>query len=90
MDLTDLAVALIPCPRCEALPRARCTTISGRPATHPHSSRTDPVYRAWRMGYAEGGRDGIDQARRLVQAEAPAIVAIAAPMLDKVGAYFDR
>lgn len=54
MDLTATAIRLIVCPRCEAGPRAHCVTVTGLRARYPHSSRTEPLYEAWRDGYGEG------------------------------------
>lgn len=68
MDLTDLARRLIPCPRCEALPGAGCTTVTGARARYVHAPRTRPVYDAWRIGYSEGLSDTLGTAERTLRA----------------------
>jgi hypothetical protein len=81
MDLTALAIRLIVCPRCEAALRAPCTTISGRRATHPHSSRTEPVYAAWRIGYGEALEESAQTVERLAASNVDATAQGAAHVL---------
>lgn len=42
------------CPRCEAKPGQRCTTINGSPTVEPHVSRWNPLATAYGNGYADG------------------------------------
>ena len=41
-----------------------CRTASGARASWLHGARTTPFYDAWRNGYRDGQKDGIDYATR--------------------------
>lgn len=67
MSLSDLALRLLACSRCNAQPGHRCTTRSGRRATYSHAARTEALYEAWRDGYGEGLSHAASYARSLVE-----------------------
>jgi hypothetical protein len=55
------------CPRCEARPGEMCTTISGKPAGVPHSSRGALGYVEWGKGYRAGAESALDLVERYIE-----------------------
>lgn len=66
MKTPEIAIKLAMCPRCEARPGARCTTVDGR-TTHTHTARTKAIDEGWRDGFTDGTRDALSLIRRYTE-----------------------
>lgn len=70
-ELDAIAVAWIPCPTCHRSAGTDCRTGSDRRARYVHTTRTDAVVAAWRVGYRQGATDTREAVSRYLERTEP-------------------